>query len=142
MSKYKQTYIPVVDDTQFKEMKLSELKEYVKTYFNENLRSKTATNFHKQITVQFSRKGLDHLLYARNAGYIKLKAVVVLKEMIENAVYLNFKNKDSDDVADIIGYFNFKCKVNVESNVQIFRIVIRLTKTGKFYYDHAVRVRK
>ncbi len=142
MSNYKQKTIPVVDDKQFAGMKLGKLKEYVKIYFNDNLRNMSVINQHKGISVKFSRKGFDHLIHARNVGYVKLKAVIVLKEMVENAVYLNFKDKDEDDTKDILGYFNFKSKVKVESKIQTFRIVIRLTKSGKFYYDHAVKVRK
>ncbi len=66
---------------------------------------------------------------------MKIKAVVVLKKMIETAIFLNFKDKDDNDSKDILGYFNFKSKVKVEDKIQIFRIVVRLTKSGKFYYD-------
>ncbi|MFQ3578547.1 MAG: hypothetical protein SNJ71_00220 [Bacteroidales bacterium] len=139
---YKQTYIPTVNNKDFQGMKLGELKVYVKKYYNENIKNTTVTNKHKNITVKFSRKGIDHLLYARNAGFVKLKAVLKLKEIVENAVFLNFKDKDKSDSKDIFGYINMKCKVNIEEKNQVFRIVIKLTKDGKFYYDHSVKVRK
>ena len=43
---------------------------------------------------------------------------------------------------EIIGYMNFKVSVMIEENSHKFRIVVRITKDGKFYYDHAVKVKK
>ena len=140
--KYKQTIIPKVDDQQFEGMQLRQLKNYVREYFNNEIRNTAVTNEHKNITVKFSRKGFDHILHARNAGYVKLKAIVVMKEMIMYAEYSNFQKKDTDDPFNVLGYFNYKCKVNIEDTIHLFRIVVRLTNEGKFYYDHAVKVRK
>ena len=132
----------VVDDRLFSGMKMSEIKTFVKEYYNANLKGNTVKNIQKGITIKFSRKGFDHLIHARNVGYVKIKAIVVLKQMVENATYLNFKDRDSDDSKEILGYFNFSCKAIVEGKNQNFRIVIRLTKDGKFYYDHSVKVSK
>ena len=140
--KYKQTIIPTVEDKQFEGLKLGQIKKFVRNYFNENIRNKTVKNKHKGITVMFTRKGLDHVIHARNAGYVKYKAIICLPKMVKNAVYLNFKDKDEDDVLDILGYLNFKCNVKVENRIQIFKIVIRLTNEGVFFYDHSVKVEK
>ena len=142
MSNYYQKNIPIVDDKQFENLKLGQIKRYVRDYYNLNLRHKSIINVHKGMTIQFSRKGFDHLIHSRNIGYVKIKAVIVLDKMIENAVYLNFKDKDSDDSEDVLGYFNFRCNVKIENTIHYFKIVIRLTKDGKFYYDHAVKVKK
>lgn len=142
MSKYKQNIIPAVDDSQFAGMKLGELKKYVRAFFNENFRNKTVKNTHKGISIKMSMSGLKHLFNARRSGFVKIKAVMALDEMLKYAEYSNFKEPDANDTLDILGYFNFKCKVKVEENVQNFRIVVRLTKDGKFYYDHSVKVRK
>ena len=142
MGKYIQTVIPVANDEFFKDMPLGKLKQYVRHYFNENLRNSSVVNFEKKITIKFSRTGFDHLIHARNIGYIKLKAVVILDKMIKYAEFIDFKDKDIDDSIGILGYFNFQCKATVEEKIHLFRIVIRMTKDGEFYYDHAVRVDK
>ena len=140
MSKYKQTEIPEVDDKQFNDMPLGKLKKYVTNYFDREIKNSTVKNIHKGITVEIRKAGLRHLIHARNAGYVKLKAVIVLKEMIKNAEYSNFNEPDDNDGLDVLGYFNLKCKAKIEEKQHTFRIVIRLTKDGKFYYDHSVRV--
>ena len=140
MSKYKQKIVPVVADNQFAGMRLGQLREYVTNYFDKHIKDCKLINLHKGITVEIRKAGLRHLLYARNAGYVKLKAVMILKEMLINAVYCNFNEPDNDDGLNVIGYLNFKCKAKIEDKVQVFRIVVRLTKEGKFYYDHSVKV--
>jgi len=142
MSKYKQKIIPIVDDDQFIGMTLGQLKDYIKTYYNTNLKGSTIINKHKGISIQFGREGIRHLLYARKIGYTKLKAVVVLNQLMINSVYCNFKEPDITDTKEILGYLNFKAKVCIEDKIHLFRIVVRLTISGKFYYDHAVRVKK
>jgi hypothetical protein len=47
---------------------------------------------------------------------------------------------DITDGRNIIGYMNYKVKINVEGKIQTFRIVIRMTNEGKYYYNHSVRV--
>lgn len=134
--------IPTVDDSQFKGMKLGEVKQYVKTYYESNYKGKTVVNTDKQITVILGREGLHHVIFARNAGYVKLKALVVIDDMITNAEYCNFKIADEEDHKKrILGYLNFKSKAIIEGSAYWFRISIRLTNEGKFYYDHAVRIK-
>lgn len=134
--------IPVVDDSQFAGMRLGEIKQYVKEYYDSHHKGKSVINQDKQITVYLGRDGLKHVLFARNVGYIKLKALVVISDMIREAVYCNFKGPDNNDSTKIIGYLNFKSQVIIEGSGYWFRIVVRLTNEGKFYYDHAVRVKK
>ena len=125
MSKYKQTVIPEVDDKQFTGMRLGELKKFVKKFYNQKLKGKIVVNQHKGVTIKFGREGIRHLLYARRAGYVKLKAVVSLSEMLQYAGYSNFQNADDDDPPEILGYLNFKVKAKVEGKTQTFRIVIK-----------------
>lgn len=134
--------IPTVDDLQFNGMKLGQIKQYVKSYYNSNYKGRTVVNEHKQITVHLGREGLHHVLYARKLGYTKLKALVVIADMIKEAIYCNFKNADENDSNDILGYLNFKSEVIIEGSVYWFRIAVRLTNAGKFYYDHSVWVKK
>jgi hypothetical protein len=142
MNKYRQNKIPVVEDKLFAGLKLGEIKTFVSDFFDKNLKNTKVKNTHKGVTVEVRKSGLRHLFHARNAGYVKFKAVIVLKEMIENAIYCNFNEPDVDDDLSVLGYMNFKCSVIVENKIQIFRIVVRITKDGKFYYDHSVKVRK
>lgn len=142
MSYYKQPSVPVVDDKQFEGMALGKIKTYVSDFFDKNLRDTQVKNLHKGITIDMRKAGLRHVIHARNPGYVKMKAVMVVKEMLRNAVYCNFGEPDANDAANVMGYFNFKCKVNVEGKDHVFRIVVRLTTDGKFYYDHAVKVVK
>jgi len=142
MKKYKQTIIPKVNESLFKEMTLKEIKPFVKKYYNEKFKGKTFINKHKGISVKFSRKGIDHVIYGRTRGNEKLKAVVVLDKMIQNAVYSNFGEPDKTDPPGVLGFLNFKVKVNVENKEHFFRVVVRITKDGKFFYDHAVKIVK
>ncbi len=114
MSKYKQKVIPIVDDSLFVEMPLGKLKNYISDYFNKEIRNQNVKNIHKGLTISITKSGLRHLLFARHIGFVKLKVVMALKEMLIYAVYCNFHEPDADDGKEIIGYFNFKCKVKVE----------------------------
>ena len=121
---------------------LGALKKIVKKYYDENLKGTTVINRDKGITVIFSNVGRNHVLYARKVGFEKLVAVFQLSEMVVNAVFTNFKGPDDDDFSNIIGYMNFKAKVNINGVTQAFRIVVRISKEGKFFYDHSVKVKK
>ncbi len=134
--------IPKVENKQFEGMKMGVLKKYVKAFYINNFKTKTIRNKNKEIDIKFSSVGIKHLLHARKSGYIKLKAVTVLDEMIENAIFLNFKNPDSNDTTGIIGYMNFEVFVSIEGQNHYFKVVTRLTKDGNFYYDHSVKVIK
>lgn len=125
-----------------KGLKLGAVKKKCHAFFKENFNGKSVKNKHKAVTVSFNMRGINHLIYSRNPGYIKLKAVFVLRELVQNAVFCNFKNPDKNDSPDILGYLNFKSKAKIEGKIHTFRIVVRLTVKGKFYYDHAIRVKK
>ena len=142
MPELKITSLPDTVEDSLKGLKLGVLKKHCTSFFKRNINGKSAINKHKGITVLFNMRGLKHVLHARNSGYTKLKAVYILPELIENAVYCNFKNPGENDSPDIIGFLNFKSKAKIEGKIQIFRIVIRITNRGKFFYDHAVRVKK
>lgn len=131
-----------LNDEKIDGMTLSQLKKAIKDYYGKYVKGTSVVNKQKLITVDFPADSVKHVIYARKPGYTKLKAVFIIKEMIKNAEYLNFKEPDEDDGQNILGYFNFKAKAKIEGNVHWFRIVIRLTNNGKFYYDHSVKVIK
>jgi len=141
MSKYKQQIIPAVNESLFKDMNLSDIKKFVRKYYNENIKGETVKNKHKGISVRFTRKGIEHVVYARKGGKEKYKAVTVLQEMMRNAEYTNFKEKENKDVKAVLGYLNFKVKVNIDKKIHSFRLVVRLTVHGNFFYDHAVKIK-
>ena len=142
MTENKVIILPSHIENEVNTLKLGELKKKVKAFYTENLKGKTVKNKHKGITVLFNAPGLKHLLFARNVGYVKLKAVFILRDLVKNAIFCNFKNPDINDNPGITGYLNFKSKAKIEGNIYAFRIVVRLTNQGKFYYDHSVKVKK
>ncbi len=125
-----------------KETSLAKLKLRAKQFYNEKLHGKSVVNKDKGITVEFSSVGRNHVLYARNAGFEKLIAIFKLPEIVANAKFTNFKNPDQRDPAQVVGFMNFKCTVKINGKAQYFRVVVRLSKAGKFFYDHSVRINK
>lgn len=121
---------------------VQKLKLLTKQFYNEKLHGLKVTNIDKGITVLFSSVGRNHVLYARNAGFEKLIAIYKLPEIVKNAKFTNFKNPDARDAKNIIGFMNFKCPVKINGVMQYFRIVVRISTDGKFFYDHSVRVKK
>ncbi len=124
------------------EVSVAKLKAQAKQFYNENLHGKCVVNKDKGVTVGFSSVGRKHVLYARNVGFEKLIAIFKLPEIISAAKFLNFKNADSDDHHTVVGYMNFKCPVKINGKLQHFRVAVRISKDGKFFYDHSVRVKK
>ena len=121
---------------------LAELKLKAKQFYNEKLHGKSVVNKDKGITIAFSSVGRNHVLYARNAGFEKLVAIFKLPEILTIATFLNFKNADDNDHHTVVGYMNFKCPVKINGKLQHFRVVVRISKDGKFFYDHSVWVKK
>ena len=118
---------------------LAKLRKVVLQYYNQKLKGKSVINIEKGITVLFSNAGGRHVVYARKVGFEKLIAITKLPEMIRYATFSNFKGPDKNDAKNILGYMNFKVPVTINEQKQWFRIVIRITTNGKFFYDHAVR---
>ena len=121
---------------------ISLLKQEMKSFYNAQLKGKTVKNKQKGISILFSSVGRNHILYARAVGFEKLIAITKLAEMVREAEYCNFKEADENDSRDILGYMNFKVSVCINDEICHFRIVVRLTKNGKFFYDHSVKIRK
>lgn len=121
---------------------ISLLKKEMKTFYNTRLKGKTVKNKDKGISIVLSSVGRNHILYARAVGFEKLIAIKKLPAMIRDAEYTNFKEPDADDSKDILGYMNFKVNVCINGETHHFRIVVRLTRNGKFFYDHSVRIEK
>ncbi|MDR0814146.1 MAG: hypothetical protein LBN37_00175 [Bacteroidales bacterium] len=122
---------------------IANLRVSVKQFYNDHLKGKTVVNQDKGISVIFSRGGRDHVLYGRGIGFEKLIAITKLDDMVRNAKFCNFKNPDDDDdVKKIVGYMNFKVPVDINGQICHFRIVVRITMEGKFFYDHSVKIKK
>lgn len=109
-----------IDDDFINSLSLGALKKYVLDYFNINFHNTEVINKHKGITISLRKSGVRHVIYARNAGYIKLKAILVIDEIIKNAIFMNFKNPDIEESVDIIGYMNFKSKIQIEGRYHFF----------------------
>ena len=121
---------------------ISRLKTEMKSFYNTRLKGKTVKNKDKGISIVFSSVGRNHVLYARAAGFEKLIVIKKLPDMVREAEYCNFKEPDGNESKDILGYMNFKVNISINDEIFLFRIVVRLTKNGKFFYDHSVRIEK
>jgi hypothetical protein len=121
---------------------IQKLKLLAKQFYNEKLHGLKVINMDKGITALFSSVGRNHVLYARNAGFEKLIAIFKLPEIVQNAKFTNFKNPDARDAKNVIGFMNFKCPVKINGVMQYFRVVVRISTDGKFFYDHSVKVKK
>lgn len=141
-SKYKQVEIPVVENKEWDSLKMGELKKAVKEYYEVFISGTSTKNLHSGVTILFTKGGIKHFLNFGKQGYTKLKMVQKLRAAVRLAEFKNFKKKDIDDAPNILGYLNYMVTVNVEGKNQRFRIVVRLTTEGKFYYHHSVRVQK
>jgi hypothetical protein len=119
-----------------------ELKKLAKEYYTRRFKGKKVLNKHLGITILFTSKGINHLLYSRSLGFEKLVAVKKLNHIVEFAKFSNFKSPDLRDAKEVLGYYNFTCKIVIHNKGYVFRIAVRITKDGKFYYDHAVRTKK
>lgn len=140
--KYKQAVIPYVDDAKYVPLKTGDIKRLMVEYFTENLAGKSVVNIHKGITIVLSKSGLRHVVHARRLGFYKLLGIKVLDQMLIHAKYTNFSEPDADDSEGILGYMNFTATAKIGTSLHTFRLVVRMTTAGKFYYDHATKLRQ
>ena len=118
MPECKPVVLPDQLEETLKVLSLGDLKRKVKDFYTQNLKGRSVKNIHKGITVLFAMSGQRHLLYARNPGYTKLKAVYILPELIQNAIFCNFKGPDLNDDG-IVGYLNFRSKAKIEGKYEL-----------------------
>jgi hypothetical protein len=139
-TKYKQTVIPKFGN-QWDSFSQADLKKVAQKFFQEKLKGKTVKNIDTGVHIQLAQSGVKHALNYGQRDYIKFKVIGILDELLKYAEFKNFKKPDLNDGQNILGYMNFEAIGNVESKNYKFRIVVRITNEGKFYYHHAKKIR-
>jgi hypothetical protein len=117
---------------------IKELKKEVKEYYLKNIDGVSVKNKDTGITIKFSTLGIKHLLNYKIQLEKQLLLVYKLIEVAENAKFGNFGKKKDNEKSEVIGYLNF----NYKSKNENYRMVIKLTKDGKFYYHHVIKTKK
>lgn len=131
-----------LDVTAYAGLKLKDLRKSAETYYKANLTGTMVMNVATGVVITFANSGLRHVLYGRTGGNEKYYAVFAVKALVAGAEFSNFKNRDKDDAPPTLGYMHLKAKLTIDSKVYPYRIVIRIMKNGKYYYDHSVRIKK
>ena len=118
------------------------LKVSAKDFYFENIAGKSIVNKDTGITVLFSKNGIRHLLNYKRNNFPQLELVFDLMKAVRDAKFSNFKNKDANELKEVIGYMNFNYAKMIDNKKETFRINIRITKDGKFYYHHSLTTKK
>ncbi len=109
-------------------MRVSELREYTLNYYNEHLKgNKVAINKHLKEVVFLSKTGKK---IAKGGSMYKEKAAVIdhLEPLIVKSTYNNWGERKKNDSKDVIGYFNFKSKLEIDGIKRHIRIAIEVRR--------------
>jgi len=135
--RYKQLEIPQITITDKKD-----LVKIVKDYYSANLQGKSVVNKDLGITIHFTSIGRSELAYGRALHAKKVAVVKCLEKLMEIAKYNNFGERKETDKQNVIGYLNFKAKIEINEVIENVRISVLLKKDGKVYYNHEVNIKK
>jgi len=119
-----------------------ELKKIALIYAKQHFSGATVVNTEKQISVKISTTGVNHVLYARKVAYHKVIAVKYIPEIIKQGQFVNWGNPSKEDPENVIGFMRFKCLLKINGQKYKLNYDIRIDKTGNFYYDHNIRIKK
>lgn len=137
MKRYKQTVFPRLNNL-WDTKSVAEIAVLADNYYKEHLENTSVVNLHTGIKINFVRSGIKHLLNFGKGGNFKYQLVKILPQVLRNAEFKNFKPADEDDGDNIVGYMNFGAGITKHNSIENFRIVIRITNDGKFYYHHGL----
>jgi hypothetical protein len=135
--KYKQTEIPSVEI-----IEPENRVKFIKEYYSANLQGKKVVNKDILLTIHFTSIGKYELAYARAPYASKIAVLLCLEKLLEIAEYNNFGQRKDTDKQNVLGYFNFKAKVQINGRIEHARISVVLKKDGKAYYNHEINVIK
>lgn len=135
--KYKQTIIPSVKSSYSENN-----SAFIKKFYAENLQGKKVKNKHLGIDIYFTNKGKSELAHGRATYKKKVAVMKGLLKILEVAEYNNFGQRKSTDKQNVLGYYNFKAKVNIDDKIENVRISILITTDLKAYYNHEVNIIK
>jgi hypothetical protein len=141
--KYKQKIIPsIIVPNYINRSKISELKKYAKDYYKKNLQGKVIKNECLGHTISLSGQGIRKLTQGSVLYTKKVAVIYMLSDVLKYAEYSNFGQRKSNDPIELIGYYNFKCKVKINNKIEHIRIATMLYKDGRIYFGHEVNLIK
>jgi Large polyvalent protein-associated domain 3 len=140
--KYKQTTIPKTKTTNWTGLKPLVTRKNIAAFYKENIAGKTVVNAHKGITVIFSKTGENKLAFGGRVYPKKAALVEVLTQMVKQGEFSNFGNAKEKDGDNVVGFLNFKCKVQIDDKIENVRFTVQMRNDGKFYYSHEVNIYK
>lgn len=110
---------------------LNEYKKFIgQKYLNRDL----------EIYIEFINDSAKKLSYGTKHYKKKTALLLVVDKIIENMIYSNWGSRKISDKQNVIGYFNFKCKVYIDHVPENIRIAIQVRSNGKFYYNHEINI--
>jgi len=118
-----------VNTDEFKKMSARELRVFTLTYYNDHLKGKTVAIKNALANVEFVTKAGRKIL----KPIYKEKVAVInhLEELIKNSTYNNWGSRKKTDSPDVLGYLNFKSKVDIDGEKRHVRISIILDRDRK-----------
>lgn len=80
-----------IEDSDWIDLSIKELKEIAFAHYSEHFQGKTVLNEDSGDLIIFTRKGIDHHIYARKCAYEKLAVIKELAVVIKKAKLLLMK---------------------------------------------------
>jgi hypothetical protein len=137
--KYKQKHIPCLNSA-WNDKTIYELRKIVLSWYKQNYAGKTVVNKCIGVPIHFTTRGGNKLSIGGGMYPLKAELIRVLPEILEQAVYNNWGDRKTKDPAHIIGYLNFKCKVQIDEKIKNLRIAVQMQKNGKIYWNHEINM--
>lgn len=133
--KKKQVFIPQTTTFGFVGMSKKELREWCKSYYLNRFIGQKVKNKDLGIEISFKRLGNKKTSYGAAMYPKKAAAILVLEEMLEQAIHTNWGERKESDPINVIAYCNFKCKILIDSELCFFSINVQICNDGSFHYS-------
>ncbi len=88
----------------------------VREYYTANLQGKSVVNKDLGMTIHFTSIGRCELAYGRALHAKKVAVIKCLEKLPEVAEYNNFGERKESGKQNIIGFLNFKAKVEIDGD--------------------------
>jgi len=144
MKKYTQKIIPKVYTTKLKDMSTTEMRNFVKNYYQQHLLNKEIFNEDLKITVSLTSKGRQKTAFGEAMYRKKVAVIFALDKLIRYSKYNNWGSRKSKDPKELIGYYNFKGLVFIDDKKECVRLAVQIFKDGRmcFYPYYSIEVNK
>ena len=133
MSK-KQKVIPETSTSEFDGMSNKDLRIWCNDYY-EKFIDTIVRNDSAGIKIRFKRRGRKKTAFGSCISKRKAAVVKILDEVLKCAVYTNWGDRKAEDPEDVIGYWNFKCKILVDGKLSHFLLNVQLCNVDKNRYS-------